>query len=97
MSSLQDTAEFGANGAPYVDAVRVVQNHDIYWFDDGSLIFEIPNIRRFRVHLTLLSRHSRFFASLSTVDPDANNPVILNHQIRVQDVEVLLQHMYHDM
>jgi len=96
MSSLQDPAEFGTIGAPSVDAV--VQNHDIYWFDDGSLVFEIPDVRRFKIHLTLLSRHSRFFAALSTVnDPDANNHVILNHQIRLQDVEVLLQHMYHDM
>ncbi|KAF9538580.1 hypothetical protein CPC08DRAFT_824620 [Agrocybe pediades] len=41
----------------------LVQNHPIYWFPDGSLILDVE-VQRFKVHHTLLSRHSRFFSAV---------------------------------
>ncbi|KAF8953598.1 hypothetical protein BDZ97DRAFT_1871491, partial [Flammula alnicola] len=39
-------------------------NHPIYWFEDGSLILDVE-VQRFKVHHTLVSRHSRFFSGLA--------------------------------
>ncbi|KAF8958059.1 hypothetical protein BDZ97DRAFT_1843891, partial [Flammula alnicola] len=39
-------------------------NHPIYWFEDGSLVLDVE-VQRFKVHHTLVSRHSRFFSGLA--------------------------------
>ncbi|PPQ64808.1 hypothetical protein CVT26_002640 [Gymnopilus dilepis] len=44
-----------------------IQNHPIYWFEDGSLILDVE-IQRFKVHHTLLSRHSRFFSPKAEIN-----------------------------
>ena len=38
----------------------VIRNHPIYYFDDGSLILDIDT-QRFKIHRSLLARHSGFF------------------------------------
>ena len=93
----------------------VVRNHPIYWFDDGSLVLDVE-VQRFKVHRTLLSRHSRFFASLSTFRETSDSGFITSDshtvvqtqkcdhivleqrkEVKAQDVEALLQHLYHDV
>ncbi|KDR69271.1 hypothetical protein GALMADRAFT_215272 [Galerina marginata CBS 339.88] len=99
----------------------LISDHPIYWFEDGSLVLDVE-VQRFRVHRTLLSRHSRFFSMLelglkgdttngsrernkeeetpiSALNRHALNHVVLEpkRQVRAQDVEVLLQHLYHDV
>jgi BTB/POZ domain-containing protein len=90
-----------------------IQNHPVYWLDDGSLVLDVE-VQRFKVHRTLLSRHSRFFASLSSapheisgsgLTPSGSATVAQTHhivleqrkEIRAEDVEALLQHLYHDV
>ncbi|KAF9486079.1 hypothetical protein BDN70DRAFT_870594 [Pholiota conissans] len=41
----------------------IERRHPIYWFDDGSLILDVATYR-FKVHHTLVSRHSRYFSAL---------------------------------
>ena len=86
----------------------IIRNHPIYWFDDGSLVLEVE-VQRFKVHRTLLSRHSRFFASLSSVPHEISGSsshasglsdhIVLEQRkdVRAEDVEALLQHLYHDL
>jgi len=93
----------------------IVRNHPIYWFDDGSLVLEVE-VQRFKVHRTLLSRHSRFFSSISTpqeisgsvittndpptvVQTQAFDRIVLEQrkEVKAEDVEALLQHLYHDV
>jgi len=42
----------------------VIRNHPIYWFEDGSLVLDVE-VQRFKVHHSLLSRHSKFFSTLT--------------------------------
>ena len=42
----------------------VIRNHPIYWFEDGSLVLDVE-VQRFKVHNSLLSRHSKFFSTLT--------------------------------
>jgi hypothetical protein len=87
----------------------IVRNHPVYWFDDGSLVLDVE-LQRFKVHRTLLSRHSRFFASLSSAPTTTDSsPTVVRTQecdhivleqrkeVRSEDVEALLQHFYHDV
>jgi len=48
---------------PTINEEVLVQNHPIYWFPDGSLILDVER-HRFKVHHTLLSRHSKYFSAL---------------------------------
>ncbi|KAI0744062.1 hypothetical protein C8Q80DRAFT_1184827 [Daedaleopsis nitida] len=90
-SPLQDPAESG------------LRRHEKYWFDDGSLVLRAHN-DIFKVHRTLLHRHSKTLASLSTSENDSTHhldDVAVQHipehlDVRSQDVETLLQHLYHD-
>jgi hypothetical protein len=95
----------------------IVRNHPVYWLDDGSLVLDVE-VQRFKVHRTLLSRHSRFFASLSSAPHETSSgsglttsgsPTVVQSQefdyivleqrkeVRAEDVEALLQHLYHDV
>ena len=93
-----------------------IRNHPVYWLDDGSLVLDVE-VQRFKVHRTLLSRHSRFFASLSSTSYEISgsgltpngSPTVVKTQefdhivldqrkeVRAEDVEALLQHLYHDL
>ena len=84
--------------------------HNIYWFHDGSLVFRIQN-HLFKVHRTLITRHSRFFASevpkYSEDDVVGCNVAKIEHgtciyleverDVSANDVEALLGHLYHDV
>lgn len=94
----------------------IIRNHPVYWLDDGSLVLDVE-VQRFKIHRTLLSRHSRFFASLSSEPHDisgsglttSGSPTVVQTQqfdhivlerrkeVRAEDVEALLQHLYHDV
>jgi hypothetical protein len=95
----------------------IVRNHPVYWLDDGSLVLDVE-VQRFKVHRTLLSRHSRFFASLSSAPHETSSsgltandsPTVVRKtqgfdhivleqrkEVRAEDVEALLQHLYHDV
>lgn len=92
----------------FLSTDNAILNHPIYWFEDGSLILD-ADVVRFKVHQTVLSRHSRFFAALPKLqEPDNSHSnstlnvcrlVILERerQVRVDDLEALLQHLYHDV
>ncbi|TFK32821.1 hypothetical protein BDQ12DRAFT_691944 [Crucibulum laeve] len=41
------------------------QKHPMYWFDDGSIIIRVENTL-FKLHLTLISRHSAYFSAYTT-------------------------------
>lgn len=92
----------------------VERRHPIYWLDDGSLILDVAAYR-FKVHHTLVSRHSRFFSALSADQVAAETQVNGSEdlstrdsssmqitldsekKVRAEDVEALLQHLYHDV
>lgn len=87
-----------------------LQKHPIYWFEDGSLVLHVKDVL-FRVHRSLLERHSPYLASLTNTGPTLNLPPIIretgdsvsyallgaDRQINSRDVEALLEHMYHDL
>lgn len=104
-------------GSIEVQEESIVRNHPIYWLDDGSLVLDVE-VQRFKVHRTLLSRHSRFFASLSSAPHGTSgsgftandSPTLVRKtqgfdhivleqrkEVRAEDVEALLQHLYHDV
>ncbi|KAG6872398.1 hypothetical protein C0995_009988 [Termitomyces sp. Mi166 len=78
--------------------------HPVFWFNDGSIVLHVEN-QVFKVHKSLLSRHSRFFAgthaSASVNDGsdlafDSYISVDQSRSVRAKDLEVLLEHLYHD-
>jgi hypothetical protein len=100
-----------------VQEESIIRNHPIYWLEDGSLVLDVE-VQRFKVHRTLLSRHSKFFASLSSASHDisgssglttSDSPTVVKtpgfdhivleqrKEVRAEDVEALLQHLYHDV
>jgi BTB/POZ domain len=83
--------------------------HPTFWFDDGSIVVQVQN-HLFKVHKTLLARHSNFFAQLGATPKLSNDAlredlaedchyivVDLKKRVLAQDVEVLLEHLYHDV
>ena len=106
----------GSSGGVEVQEESIIRNHPVYWLDDGSLVLDVE-VQRFKVHRTLLSRHSRFFASLSSSSREVSGsdlttsglPTVVQTQefdhivleqrkeVRAEDVEALLQHLYHDV
>lgn len=106
----------GSTNVSEVKEESIIRNHPIYWFDDGSLVLNV-DIQRFKLHRTLLARHSRFFASccstprevsisglttsgsLTLVQTQEFDHALLKQrkEVRAEDVEALLQHLYHDV
>ncbi|PBL02125.1 hypothetical protein ARMGADRAFT_1158717 [Armillaria gallica] len=83
------------------------KRHPVFWFLDGSTILSLEDYL-FRVHTTVLCRHSTYFSgifeNLSTVDGrvhsgfDGCTFLDLNRrQISVVDLVSLLEHLYHDV
>ncbi|KAF5378351.1 hypothetical protein D9615_008761 [Tricholomella constricta] len=86
-----------------------VTRHPVFWFNDGSVVFRVQD-HAFKVHRTLLSRHSRFFAYsdhahvptstnlnvASDLEYEIHIVVDPSRRVQVKDVEVLLEHFYHD-
>ncbi|EDR09541.1 uncharacterized protein LACBIDRAFT_325973 [Laccaria bicolor S238N-H82] len=72
--------------------------HPDFWFHDGSIIFSVQNTL-FRVHQTVLSNHSEFFAGLFTVPQPSGEAVIDGCHVvplydKVDDVIDLLKAVY---
>ncbi len=85
-----------------------LQKHPVYWFDDGSLILHVQDVL-FRVHHSLLKRHSPYLALIKNAHPtesvliltdiDKSVTYILvgeDRKVSIKDVEALLEHIYHD-
>lgn len=82
--------------------------HPKFWFEDGSAILRVQD-HLFKIHRSFLSRHSSFFAQHQSIaksskdnreDGDVDcNYIVVGHERRVlvHDVEVLLEHLYHDV
>ncbi|KAL4064188.1 hypothetical protein V8B97DRAFT_2026106 [Scleroderma yunnanense] len=72
--------------------------HPRYWFDDGSIILRISDSEvSFKLHGSLLSRHSTYFrqmlqagstSTIVTIPPELG--------VQVDDFVSLLEHLYHD-
>ncbi|OBZ69284.1 hypothetical protein A0H81_10882 [Grifola frondosa] len=80
----------------------VPRRHPRYWLEDGSLVIRSQN-DLFKVHRTLLHRHSPVLSSLHGKDPTTSEidgcPVVhISEDLDVQseDLEALLEHLYHD-
>ncbi|KAJ7170786.1 hypothetical protein C8R43DRAFT_1085290 [Mycena crocata] len=83
--------------------------HPIFWFEEGTLVLEVDAVM-FRVHHALLTRHSPFLSSLegkklkngsdSTIRDRVENSYMKidpERKVTAPDLEVLLQHLYHDI
>lgn len=50
-----------------------ISRHEDFWFTDGSVVLVVENTA-FRIHQSILSRHSDVFADMFTVpQPDSND------------------------
>jgi len=82
--------------------------HPTFWFNDGSVVVRIQD-HLFKLHRSLLSRHSNFFAQYPAMngvhkelieDREADNDYIdvdRDRHVLAEDAEVLLEHLYHDV
>ncbi|KAJ7126904.1 hypothetical protein C8R44DRAFT_616887 [Mycena epipterygia] len=79
--------------------------HPVFWFDDGSIIIQVEAVI-FKVHRALLTRQSPFLSSENLESTDAcycatelKNPYTVDpaRQVSALDLEVLLEHLYHDI
>lgn len=86
-----------------------LRKHPLYWFDDGSLILHIQDVL-FRLHYSLLKRHSPYLASMDNIRPIETIPIVNeidkpstyilvseDRGVSSRDTEALLEHMYHDL
>ncbi|KAF8724894.1 hypothetical protein AX14_008503 [Amanita brunnescens Koide BX004] len=79
------------------DKPQAAQVHPVFWFSDGSIVLRAQE-QLFRVHHSLLSRLSPFFATLGTAgNAPSNDAVYLGDQIWAPDLEILFQYLYHDV
>ena len=84
-----------------------LRRHSKYWLDDGSLILQTHDSNLYKVHRTLLDRHSRLLATLHQsegLEKERNlvdGLVVLRIPEELEvgsgDLEVLLEHLYHDV
>ncbi|KAF7327668.1 BTB domain-containing protein [Mycena kentingensis (nom. inval.)] len=79
----------------------IAEQHATYWLADGSIVLEIQSLQ-FKIHRTLLVRHSPYLASILPTPPSES---ILSIQcasidpareVSARDFVVLLAHLYHD-
>ena len=83
-----------------------LRRHAKYWLDDGSLILQTHD-SLYKVHRTLLERHSRLLASLHTPgDVEEKGKLVEGLivvrvpdelEVRSADLEILLEYLYHDV
>ena len=82
-----------------------LRKHDKFWLDDGSIVLRAQD-DLYKVHRSLLDRHSNTLASLKTTNcahaegstVDGLDVIHLPDELGVRsaDFEVLLEHLYHD-
>ncbi|KAI0063409.1 hypothetical protein BV25DRAFT_1854453 [Artomyces pyxidatus] len=79
--------------------IEPVTRHEVFFFDDGTLNVRLASFI-FRIHRTILVRHSPHLASMlkdhgsSGVVQDLTIPEHLN--VTLSDFETLLEYLYHD-
>lgn len=76
----------------------IVERHPDLWFDDGSIIFKAENMM-FKVHRSLLSSYSTFFADMFSVPQPAGQDtiegcVVVEVPDNVADFTYLLRAIY---
>ncbi|EIW53294.1 uncharacterized protein TRAVEDRAFT_154698 [Trametes versicolor FP-101664 SS1] len=80
-----------------------IRRHARYWLEDGSLVVRAQD-DFYKVHRTLLHRHSKVLAALGPSPTDDGHTVdglVVVHipdalEVRSADFEALLEHLYHD-
>lgn len=80
-----------------------IRRHARYWLEDGSLVVRAQD-DYYKVHRTLLHRHSEVLAALGPSPSDDGCTVdglVVVHipdalEVRSADFEALLEHLYHD-
>lgn len=100
MSALTLTVSTSAANTEQQPAIR---RHARYWLEDGSLVVRAQD-DFYKVHRTLLHRHSQVFAALSPSSTNGEHTVdglVVVHipdalEVRSADFEALLEHLYHD-
>lgn len=88
---------------PADESTAKVRRHLKYWLDDGSLVVRTQD-DLFKVHRTLLQRHSPVITSLAeralrdTARTDSCPILHVPRELGVDsaDFEALLEHLYHD-
>lgn len=79
--------------------------HPKLWFEDGSLLLRAQD-DLYKVHRTLLHRHSSILPSLtSSIDRHGDSastsdgtPIVdVPEGVQSGDLEMLLEHLYHDV
>ena len=83
-----------------------LRRHSKYWLDDGSLILQTRD-SLYKVHRTLLDRHSRLLATIHRSDGVGKGSHLVDGLVVIQipeelevnsgDLEILLEHLYHDV
>jgi hypothetical protein len=96
---------------PLASSKEKSARHPSFWLDDGSLVLEVEAVM-FKLHRTLLTRHSPFILSLESVKfrngstnaSSASDSLECDYiqidparKVSALDLEALLQHFYHDM
>ncbi|KZT21985.1 hypothetical protein NEOLEDRAFT_1072502 [Neolentinus lepideus HHB14362 ss-1] len=79
---------------------ETMKRHETFWLEDGSLVIRIED-SAFKVHRTLLARHSPAIASgawsgQENIDGCAVISVPNSTNATADDFRVLLEHVYHD-
>ena len=87
-----------ASSAPdHDDAAPASSLSPQFWFEDGSVIVALAK-ERFKLHRSLLNRHSALFASLpSSTSTDVPTVEIPGELANAKDFAALLRHLYHDV
>ena len=86
-----------------------LRKHPFYWFEDGNLVIRIQDVL-FRLHSSLLKRHSPYLASMDNIHPIETIPIVgaidepgtyilvgEDRGVSSRDAEALFEHMYHDL
>ncbi|KZT00056.1 uncharacterized protein LAESUDRAFT_816729 [Laetiporus sulphureus 93-53] len=89
-----------ASPSAMIPSTDAPQRHPRFWLDDGSLVLRTSTgTDAYKVHRTLLARHSPFIASLAADDSLDGSPVVRipeERGVSSADLEALLEHLYHD-
>ncbi|KAK0490629.1 hypothetical protein IW261DRAFT_1617538 [Armillaria novae-zelandiae] len=92
-----------ADSSTVIDT-SVKKHHPVFWFPDGMTILGLED-HLFRVHTTVLSRHSTYFSDILENPLPVGEQRALDEctfldldsrQISVVDLVSLLEHLYHD-
>jgi hypothetical protein len=76
------------------------RRHPTYWLEDGSLLICVEEVL-FKVHKTLLHRHSHVLNLWTSTMPESSDvditfiPDVIG--VLVEDFVALLEHLYHDV